>query len=301
MDFRPRRTQGTLIGSGFLLVLLAAAATGLDQLDVSPVTPWILLWVLLPLVSLPLMALVAYRLYGLWTATYRMDRDGFSLRWGLVREQIPLGMVTAVHRIQELDDPPRAPVGWWWPGCVAAPARGDVRPPTEIFVGSGPAGGVLVESNERRLVIAPADAAAFVKAFTDATRLGSLHPISALSERPSFVFADAWKDLPARGLILAGALLPLALLAFVGWTAAGLSGSVPFGFDAFGNPGPDAPPGRLLLLPMMAGVLWVIDLGLGTWLYRAESERRLAYTVWAVAIISGLLLWGAVLHLIYRA
>ncbi len=98
-----------------------------------------------------------------------------------------------------------------------------------------------------------------------------------------------------------GALLPLALLAFVGWRAPGLPSSVPFGFDALGNPGAEAPPGRLLLLPLMAGVLWLVDLSLGAWLYRSEPDRRLAYTVWAIALAGGLLLWGAALHLISNA
>jgi hypothetical protein len=298
MDFKPRRTQGTLIGAGFLLILLGAAGGGLSQLGVSPVTPWIILWVLLPLVSLPLMVFVAYRLYGLWTAVYRMDRDGFALRWGLAREQIPLGQVKAVQRLADLDLLPRVTGRLPWPGCAAGWAEDGGSPPIEVFAGSGLAEGVLIVTENQRLAIAPSNPDQFVMNFTEATRLGSLQPIPAHSARPSFVLTDVWGDASARALILAGALIPLLLLAFVGWQAAGLTGTVPFGFDAVGNPGPPAPPGRLLLLPFMAGVLWLIDLGLGTWLYRGEADRHIAYTLWATSLAGGLLLWGAAIHLL---
>jgi hypothetical protein len=301
MNFTPRRTLGTLIGAALLLVLMAAAGAGLSRLNVSPVTPLIILWVLLPLISLPLMVVVGYRLYGLWTAAYRIDREGFYLRWGLAREQIPLGQVESVRLLGDMDAAPRPAFGWWWPGCVVTKTEGGAQPPIEIFAGSGLGQGALIVSSQSQLLIAPADPQGFVKCFTEATRLGSLEPIAAHSERPAFVFTDVWADRRARTLILVGAALPFALLAFVGWRAPGMPSTVPFGFDAFGNPGAEAPPGRLLLLPFMAGVLWLVDLSLGAWLYRSEDDRRLAYTVWTIALAAGLLLWGAVLHLMSNA
>jgi len=301
MDFTPRRTLGTLIGAALLLVLLAAAVGGLSQLNVSPVTPLIIVWVLLPLISLPLMVVVAYRLYGLWTAVYRIDREGFYLRWGLAHEQIPLGQIESVRLLGDAEAAPRPAFGWWWPGCVVTMAEAEHLLPIEIFAGNGLGEGVLIVASHAQLLIAPTDPQGFMKYFTEATRLGSLQPIAAHSDRPAFVFTDVWADRRARTLILAGAALPLALLAFVGWRAPGLPGTVPFGFDAFGNPAAPAPPGRLLLLPLMAGVLWLVDLSLGAWLYRGENDRRLAYTVWTIALAAGVLLWGAVLHLMSNA
>jgi hypothetical protein len=270
-------------------------------MEVSPLTPWIIVWVLLPFISVPLMVLVAYRLYGLWTGVYRMDRDGFSMRWGQAVEQIPLDQVHSVQPVAQLDHPVQPSLGLWWPGCVAVQVDDGQAPALEVFAGSGLAEGILIVSEGRRLAIAPAAPQLFVKSFTDATRLGSLHPLRARSERPDYVLADVWKDRLARALILAGAILPLALLAYLGWGASGIAGTVPFGFDALGNPGPPAPPGRLLLLPFMAGAMWLIDLSLGAWLFRAETTRRLAYALWAVAVAGGLLLWGAAVHLISRA
>ena len=75
MDYAPPRRLGLLLGLLWLALLLAAAALGLVQLGEALISPLVLLWILLPLVSLPLAFMVAYRMYGLATAVYRLDRE----------------------------------------------------------------------------------------------------------------------------------------------------------------------------------------------------------------------------------
>jgi hypothetical protein len=100
---------------------------------------------------------------------------------------------------------------------------------------------------------------------------------------------------------LVGALLPISLLAFLAIQAPALPGEVPFGFDASGVPETLAPPGRLLLLPLAAGLCWMVDLVLGWWSYRREDLRVLAYLMWSFSILVGALFWGATLQLIAAA
>jgi hypothetical protein len=107
-----------------------------------------------------------------------------------------------------------------------------------------------------------------------------------------------WNDQLARGLVLAGLVLDLLLLGFLAVRAPALSGNVPFGFDPSGVPGPMVPPGRLLLLPLIAGFCWLGDLGLGAWLYRREREKPFAYAAWGTAVLVGGLFWGATLQLL---
>jgi hypothetical protein len=90
MDFFPPRRLGVILGVGLLLCLLGLSAWGIVRLASSPVTPLTVLWVLLPLLGLPLAAGVVYRLFGLLTSRYRIDRDGFYLHWGSGAEQVPL-------------------------------------------------------------------------------------------------------------------------------------------------------------------------------------------------------------------
>jgi hypothetical protein len=61
------------------------------------------------------------------------------------------------------------------------------------------------------------------------------------------------------------------------------------------------PPSRLLFLPLIAGLCWLADVVLGSVLYRLERDRTLAYGVWGLGILVGVLIWGATLYLMAAA
>jgi hypothetical protein len=66
------------------------------------------------------------------------------------------------------------------------------------------------------------------------------------------------------------------------------------------EPGSVAPPERLLLLPILGGLLWFFDLLLGTFLYRKGGDLRLAaYLLWGSAALTCLLLLVGSLLLIF--
>ncbi|TET36944.1 MAG: hypothetical protein E3J69_03080, partial [Anaerolineales bacterium] len=90
MNFLPSRSQGMIFGFVILLLLLGAGVFGIVMLATDSISVWMVLWVLLPLLSLPLSMVVGYRLYGLIAARYYLDRDGFFLQWGSAIEQIPI-------------------------------------------------------------------------------------------------------------------------------------------------------------------------------------------------------------------
>ncbi len=80
--------------------------------------------------------------------------------------------------------------------------------------------------------------------------------------------------------------------------ASTLPTEVPFGFDPYGQPESLVPPTRLLLLPMIAGFCWLVDLAIGLWLYRRDDQRPLAYGLWGISVLVAGLLWGASLHIL---
>jgi hypothetical protein len=298
MVFIPPRARGLILGGLLLLLLVSVTAAGLYQLGSSPISPIIVAWVLMPLIGLPLAVVVAFRLYGLLTARYRLDRDGFYLRWGPAIEQIPLSRVKSVELSENVDTPLRPGVGLWWPGCVVGRAQKADGTAVEFFATSLGTRLVLLNSEVGTLAVTPPDPTAFSQAFVDATRMGSLEQIEAVSRRPDYFSSRMWNDQLARGLLLGGLILNLLLLGFLAVRAPALGGSVPFGFGPGGAPGPLAPPGRLLLLPLIAGLCWLGDLALGAWLYRRDRERPIAYAVWAAALVVGGLFWGATLQLL---
>lgn len=301
MRFHPPRWTGLLLGLLFLAITAGAAVLGVIQLGNIGFSAWIVLWIALPILGVPAALMVAYRLLGLLSATYQVDRDGFRLRWGLAVEQVPLADVLEV-KVPDSDAPHLRPgQGIWWPGCVIGNRSVEEWGQVEFFATTGAGGMLLLRLADRWLAISPADRDGFRQAYVDMMRLGSLERIAAVRLRPDFLFNRVWSDRWARALVLIGLALSLLLLGYLAFRASALTGQVPFGFDAYGAPEGFVSPTRLLLLPMIAGLCWLVDLVIGLWLYRTDDQHPLAYGLWATAVLVGGLLWGASLQLLAAA
>jgi hypothetical protein len=293
MRFYPRRARGSIIGGLLLAAVTALIILGVYQLGTTALSPRTALWAALPLVAAPVAAAIAYRLYGLLTAFYAVDRDGLTLRWGLRLEQIPLTSVQRLQSAGTLAPGLRPPVGLWWPGCVVGERLVEGIGMVEFLASEGSAGQIVVITRQNQLAISPADPKAFQQAYVAGARMGSLNPLPPLSLRPDFLVARVWSDRIARVLLAVGLCLPLVLLGYLAFRAPDLPATVPFGFDAQGTPSLSAPPGRLLLLPMIGFVSWMIDAALGAWLLRRETTPHLSYALWSTAIAVGGMLWVA--------
>jgi hypothetical protein len=302
MNFTPRRTLGFALGLLLLAALVATIALSISQLGQGLISPISLVWIGLLLLALPLALLVINRLYGLVTARYRVDRDGLYLQWGMSYEQIPLDLISEVSPLRESDttlgdlaaEPRRPKFGFWWPGCMVGRSKGGVID----FFSTTPPLLVIRTTTGRAVAISPPDTDAFQGALLSATRMGSLEAIPERSVRADFLVTRVWKDRLARGLILAGLAIPLLLLGTLVIIAPTLPELVPFGFGSTGQPTPLAPPGRLLLLPMIAGLIWIADLVLGAWFFGNDSDHPVAYALWGAAIVAGALVAGATWQLL---
>jgi hypothetical protein len=215
-----------------------------------------------------------------------------------VLEQIPLAAVERLTPVEELSGIFLPGRGLWWPGCLFGRRRLPDLGQVHFFATRGRSGMILVSTPERHLAISPPDTLAFRQAFIDATRLGSLEPIPQISYQPDFLAGRLWDDRLARYILLLGFAISLSLFAYLAFRAPSLPAQVPFGFGPAGEVQSLAPPGRLLLLPIASGGIWMLDLLFGAWLYRRPRQQGLAYVLWGTAIVVGGLLWGATLHLL---
>jgi hypothetical protein len=298
MKFNPPRFQGLLLGSLILVLLLVLSGFGIYQLTSGSISPLLIIWVLLPMLGLPLFILVGYRMYTLAVGYYWIDRDGVNISWGWSKEQIPLASITAVYSGDDFSEGLHPGLGLWWPGCMIGKRTYPEIGKVEFLAASGKDGMIVLTVNERSFAISPSPVDAFRKAFVDATRMGSLEPIEHHSSRPDFISTTLWFDLRSRWLIITGLVLQLSSLGFLGLQIPSLPDTVPFGFNALGQPVSPVPPTRLLLLPLMGGFFWFTDLLIGAWLYRRKKDQPIAYSLWAGAIFIGILIWVAVIQLL---
>ena len=146
MNFTPPRGLGISIGSIMLLLLLGTSALAIAQLATSTFSSLTALWVLIPLISLPLAIIIAYYLYGLATARYRLDRNGFYIHWGITSVQIPLADISNILRTRELDADQVLSKGMTWPGCLTGRRMIDSVGRVDFFATRGADGLLLVGS-----------------------------------------------------------------------------------------------------------------------------------------------------------
>lgn len=287
-----------LTGLALLLLGAALAAVGILQLAAASLDPLLVLWIGLPLLGGPLAMWSAYELYGVATAAYQLDRDGLTVRWGLAHERIPLGQIQKMERAEAAREfSPSA--GLHLPGVRVG--AGDWAGALVEYFATDLERALLLHCEGKILVLSPPDPDGLVNEFVRYNRMGSLQRVEPSSQRPNLLPAQIWADGLARWLLLAGLLAPLGLLAYLVLQAGSLPAEVPFGFLPSGEPAAPAPAGRLLLLPLVAGLVWLVNLLLGAWLYRRQRDRALSYALWSAAVLVAGLLWGAAAQLLAAA
>jgi len=298
MESHPPRPAGLAINLIAILVFLAATLFGLIQVSTAPLSLLTVVWIVLPLIGVPLSLFLLYDSYGLMTARYQLDRDGLQIRWGWAIEQLPIGKIRSLRAASRREFPSTMGRGLHWPATRVGSQEQADGTRLEFFLALGGDGLVAIEVDGRTLLISPVDPEAFIEAYRQATLLGSLQPMQQVSLRPRFAVAELLADRAGRLLLLGGIALPLILLGYLAFRVPDLPLQVPFGFDPQGIPETFAPPGRLLLLPLISGLCWLFNFSLGMWLYRQPAQRMLAYALWSASIIVGGLFWGATLQLL---
>ena len=291
-DFSPANLIGLIfqlvvivilaLTGGYFFFMATREASGLN----------FLLYMLVALLAFSPLPILFYRLYGLLTATYILRRDGLLIRWGLRREDIPLNQIEWVRPANELGF--RLPLPWLrWPGAILGNRRGNELGLVEFMAGDT-AHLILIATSQKVFAISPKDMKGFMAFFQQLNELGSLTPLEAQSVYPRVLIGRVWEDRLARILILGSLGVGLALLAAVAVSIPNLTNIT------WTDPGGTAPAERLLLLPILGGLIWFFDLLSGIFLYRKGGDLRLAaYLIWGSSALTCLLLLAGSLMLIF--
>ncbi len=256
MNFRPPRPLGLIIGIFLLVILFGGISISVIQLASETISPFLGVWTSFVVIGLPLTSLVLYRLYGLITAEYVLNRDGFYIRWGISTDQIPISAIKGVFPQNEFPAVNHPKIGLWWPGCVVGQIPSNEHGLIEFFAASTSKENVIIQLTDRIIVISPPNVADFLHAYSEIMQMGSLEEIPELTQRPDFFSTRLWADRYARAMLLVGLTLILALLAYLAYRVSTLPSLVPFGFDQNGIVDLYVPPALLLLLPLVGGGFW---------------------------------------------
>jgi hypothetical protein len=294
VTFKPSPYPGRWYGPLAMLALIGFDVVLLRAILDRPVDGLSFILALFMLGSLLAIVYLGYRTLGAFTLEYWVDRNAVTVVWGLTRQIVPMGQIERVA-VNPPTLPLEGPAPWHWPvphrrrlfteQFGAVNAYGTRPLPEQI---------VLVTPGES-YSLSPSDQERFLRALQDRFALGPNRVVEAELKRPPVWTWPLWRDRAALFLIGAGLLGVLIMFAALTFRYPSLSSDLPMHFDVAGLPDRIAPKSELFTLPIIGLVVWVLNTGLGVWLYR-RVQRGAAYLLWfgalAVQGIAGLALFN---------
>ncbi len=290
--FTPPQRFGILFQLLLIGVFLAAASLGLWQAIYTSIGPMLILYLFPAFLAVFLVPLLAYRIYGLRTAVYSLEREGIHLRWGLRVEDIPIDHILWIHKKEELES--HLPLPWFhWPGSLLGTRR-TVGIEEVEFMASRTQGLILIGTQERIFAISPANPDLFLHTVSQIMEMGSLAPIPGRSIYPTNLMSRVWTSRLARWMLIGCILFSLLLLIWVSIAIPSRS-QIILGFGPDSSPGDLVPASRLLLLPILSTSFVLINFFLGLFLYRKDKNQPLSLLLWgSSALLPLIFLIGAI-------
>ena len=284
--FPPKRT-----GFWVLLVLLLGiiAFFVILGIDASRTTqqPRFTFELLLALMMLIVWIWLVLRLHTLLTTRYTLSRSGLELRWGLRREVIPMPEIEWIRPVSDFKSKLPLP-SFSLPGVYFGKKQVAGLGAVD-FAATERRQFLLIASHGRYFVISPQEEHVFLDLFERLIELGSLESALSISEGFGTLWHRVWSDSAARRLILGGLAANAALLVLT-FALASLQPNVTW------TTLETVPSQRLLLLPLLGLLAWLMDACAGAVFYLREAiEKPIVYLLWGMPTILALLLAAAML------
>jgi len=107
-----------------------------------------------------------------------------------------------------------------------------------------------------------------------------------------------WRDRLALALVGLGALSALLLTGYLISVYPQLPPQIALRFSASGQPDRFGAPTGLFILPVIAGLAWVLNTLWGVWLHQRDDERAGAYLLFGATVFVQALVWVAAIGLL---
>jgi hypothetical protein len=296
-DLQPPRALGALVGAALTVwcfVLMGLLLwRGLEQeIDLPAVGAYVA-----ALFFFALGSLFAYWTYGCLTLRYHLDQNGLSIRWGDIRQLIPIDRIERLIPGREL--PPPRVSGVSWLGHHVGHARvGDLG---DVMFYSGH------RTHEELLYVVTAggtygisarDEARFAEDLQGYQKLGQVVSLPQVTERHSIAAMPFWHDPLAQLLALAAVLACAVTLGYVFHSYPGLAESIPLPYPELGGVTRVGEKRELLALPLTGIGLLAINLVLGFLLH--AWERAIGYLLFLTAIGAQVMLLAAAIITLHQ-
>ncbi len=277
MIFKPRRSTGILVGIAITISLLALDALLLSYLRWGQISLVFFIFVLLIILSLPLLALLGYLVYGLLNLRYQLHRNALTIVWGATQQIIPMDSIREVVRGEDLGEEIKVR-GIRWPGHLMGRGQIEGIGRTLFYATEPVAGQLLVVTPTVAYGISPSDPDGFLDAFEIRQQMGPIQLLPYEHRQPGFLRWPIWRDRLAHLLLALGSGANLILFAYHCWRYPALAQA-----DVF-------------RLPAIGLVALIANSSLGILIH--SRQRVGAYLLWGGAIAVQFLCWLAVLNVI---
>jgi len=294
-EWETNAIRGLSAGIG-LMVAIVLVNAGLIWLAITrPLSVGTFVVGLAALVSLGLLGLVGYWLYGLARSGYLLDRNALVIRWGPAEQTIPAGNIERVLTGDEIEGRIRFHGGTWPGHCVGygeVPGAG----PALFYATVPPRRQIYVVTPGLTYGISPANREGFLESLRTRLEMGPTQIVEQSSRRPAFLDWPLWRDRLGLALLAAGFLALLALIGYLCFQFPALPRLVPLHFNVVGNPDRLGHRGQIFVLPLIGLLALLLNGALGWLAYR--RERMASYLLWGGAILIQVLVWTAAIGIL---
>ncbi len=263
-----------------LVAISSAALILLVLLGLAILLPLSFLTFALIVLALGLSAFIgwaAYHTYALTHTSYAIDRNAFVIRWGPIRQIVPMGDVQRVIAGSDIAADVRLlrlPLPGWWIGRGWHPELGRI----DFFSAAPVEDQIIIVTQEAGYAVSPQDAQAFVDAFRIRFQMGPTQIVRPARLFPAVMTWPIWKSPTSLALIT----LPIVLNALVFGVSFALFPSLPeqivLHFDAAGAPDRMGSPAQIFGPAVIGLALMLINLAIGIVAYR--RDRLAAWLAW---------------------
>ncbi len=294
-EFKPDKWLGFVSGVTLVLLVLSVDGVmiwGISQTGVS-LAGFALF--LLIIVSLFVLTLLGYWLFGLLRSGFHMDRNALVIRWGATTQVVPMESVTSVLSGDQVKGIARFR-GSRWPGLRVGYGEMEEIGPTLFFSTGSLRKQVVLTTPVLAYALSPADSTGFLATLRQRLSMGPTQSVEQASQQPGFLTWSFWSDRLGLALLATALFLLVALFGYISLRYPSLADLQPLHFDAVGQPDRWGSRIQVFTLPFIGLLALIANGGLGFLLY--ERERPAAYLLWAGAIGAQVLVWGATLGIL---